>query len=218
MRDALTAHRVTTLQAFRDLFTEEVLRPGDNVEIDYVTLMFTDLKGSTALYERIGDPQAYSLVREHYAIIGKAVRTHNGAIVKTIGDAIMAAFANPTDALRCGIQLHDDFTRFNSTSGREPITIKLGLHVGRCISVTLNNRLDYYGTAANKAARLEGQSQGGDIVMSHELARDPGVASLLAEFSLQEEQVCLKGFDEPIKFLRITAEQLAAKHSKETMH
>ncbi|TFH44458.1 MAG: adenylate/guanylate cyclase domain-containing protein, partial [Lysobacterales bacterium] len=89
-RDALTAKRVTAMQVFRDLFDEEVLRPGDDVEIDHITIMFTDLKGSTALYERIGDPKAYALVREQFAILGKAVRKHQGAIVKTIGDAIMA--------------------------------------------------------------------------------------------------------------------------------
>ncbi|MFQ5994870.1 MAG: adenylate/guanylate cyclase domain-containing protein [Acidiferrobacterales bacterium] len=216
MCDALTAHRATALQAFRDLFSEEVLRPGDNVDIDYITLMFTDLKGSTALYERIGDPQAYSLVRQHYAIIGKAVREHNGTIVKTIGDAIMGAFANPADALRCGVQLHNDFDQFNATSGKEAVVIKLGLHVGRCISVTLNNRLDYYGTAANKAARLESQSEGGDIVISQELARDAGVAPVLAEFSPREEVAELKGYNEPMRFLRITAEELAAKRARLT--
>jgi len=211
MRDALTADRATALQAFRDLFNEDTLRPGDNVDIDYITIMFTDLKGSTALYERIGDPRAYHLVREHYAIIGKTVRECDGAVVKTIGDAVMGVFTNPENALRCGIQLHTDFAEFNSTSGKEPVTIKLGFHVGRCIAVSLNNRLDYYGTAANKAARLQNQSVGGDIVISPELATDPSVASLLANFSPQEEQAELKGYSEPIRFLRITAEELNAK-------
>ena len=135
--------------------------------------MFTDLKGSTALYDRLGDPAAYALVREHYAVLGKAVRENDGAIVKTIGDAIMASFTTPSDALRWAVQMHDDVEAFNAVSGREPITIKLGLHVGRCIAVTLNNRLDYYGSAANKAARLEAQSGGGDIVMSAEFGGDP---------------------------------------------
>ena len=210
-RDALTAHRATTLQAFRDLFDEDVLRPGDDVEIDYVTIMFTDLKGSTALYERIGDSRAYHLVREHFAILGTAIRENNGTIVKTVGDAIMGAFTNPADALRCAIRIHTDFEAFNATSGKEPITIKLGLHVGRCISVTLNNRLDYYGTAANKAARLEGQSLGGDIVMSREFVDDPGIQELLAGFSPIADSAALKGFDVPVPYLRITAEELTEK-------
>ncbi len=211
MRDALTAKRVTAMQAFRDLFDDDVLRPGDDVEIDHITIMFTDLKGSTALYERIGDPKAYALVRQHFAILGKAVREHDGAIVKTIGDAIMALYVNPADGLRCALQIQDDIERFNHDSGKEPVIIKLGLHLGRCISVTLNNRLDYYGSAANKAARLEGQSTGGDIVLSPEFAADREVARLLADTPAREESAELKGFPEPIRFLRIGAEVLAER-------
>jgi len=214
LRDALTAKRVTAMQVFRDLFDEHVLRPGDDVEIDHITIMFTDLKGSTALYERIGDPKAYALVREHFAILGKAVRDNEGAIVKTIGDAIMAVFVNPADGLRAAMQIQQDIETFNRDSAKEPVTIKLGLHCGRCISVTLNNRLDYYGSAANKAARLEAQSGGGDIVLSPEFAADPEVAPLLAGFPLREESAVLKGFAEPIAFFRIDAETLAERRAR----
>ena len=213
-RDALTAHRATTMQAFRDLFDEDVLRPGDDVEIDCVSIMFTDLKGSTALYERIGDSQAYHLVREHFAVLGAAVRDNNGTVVKTVGDAIMGAFTNPVDAFNCAVQIHADFAAFNATSGKEEVTIKVGVHVGRCISVTLNNRLDYYGTAANKAARLEGQSLGGDIVMSREFAQDAAVRPLLAGYSPVHDAVPMKGFDEPVPYLRITAEELTDKRQE----
>ena len=214
-RDALTANRAVSLQAFRDLFTEQVLRPGDNVKIDSVTLMFTDLKGSTALYERIGDPEAYALVREHYAIIGRAVRAHNGCVVKTVGDAVMGAFDRPADAFRCGVRLQNDFAIFNTDSTRENVVIKLGFHVGRCIAVTLNNRLDYYGTSANQAARLQDQSLGGDIVLSREFARDPTVAVLLAEFEPVHGEARLKGFDDPLPFLRITADVLARRREQQ---
>ena len=103
--DALTAHQVTALQAFRDMFSDEVLRPGDEVAIGTVTLMFTDLKGSTALYDRVGDAQAFHMVREHFAVLAKAVREHDGAIVKTIGDAVMAAFADPAQAVRAALAI-----------------------------------------------------------------------------------------------------------------
>ena len=202
------------MQAFRDLFDDDVLRPGDDVGIDHIAIMFTDLKGSTALYERIGDPKAYALVREHFAILGKAVRAHDGAIVKTIGDAIMAVYVNPADGLRCALQIQDDIAQFNRDSGKEPITIKLGLHCGRCISVTLNNRLDYYGSAANKAARLEAQSTGGDIVLSPQFAADRKVARLLDGIPVGEDSAELKGFAEPIRFLRIGAEALAKRRGQ----
>ena len=213
MRDALTAKRATALQAFRDLFNEDVLRPGDDVEIDHITIMFTDLKGSTALYERIGDPPAYHLVREHFAMLGRAVREHDGAVVKTIGDAIMAVFVNPADALDCAVRIHDDFDVFNRTSGKEPMIIKLGMHFGRCISVALNDRLDYYGTTANKAARLQGQSNGGDIVLSPELASDPAIQRRLETLPTREESAELKGYAEPIRFLRIPPEVLSERRT-----
>ena len=214
-RDALTAHRATTLQAFRDLFDEDVLRPGDDVAIDYITMMFTDLKGSTALYEKIGDSQAYHLIREHFAILGKAVRENNGTVVKTIGDAIMGAFANPADGLKCAFQIQTDFEAYNATSGKEPAIITIGLHVGRCISVTLNNRLDYYGTAANKAARLESLSTGGDISLSEELASDPSVADLLDGFTPVRDEATLKGFDYKMPYLRLTKEELDQNRPKQ---
>ena len=213
-KDALTAARVTALQAFRDIFNEDVLRPGDDVAIDHITILFTDLKDSTALYERIGDPPAYHLVREHFALLGKAVREHDGAIVKTIGDAIMAVFNNPVDGLNCCVAIHTLFAAFNKTSGKDPLTVKLGLHLGRCISVTLNDRLDYYGTVANMAARLQGQSTGGDIVLSKEFAADSGVAKRLMDFAPQEEFAPLKGFDNPVSFWRINAAELDAKRDQ----
>lgn len=213
-RDALTAKRATSLQAFRDLFTEAVLRPGDHVDIDYISLMFTDLKGSTALYERIGDPQAYALVREHFALLAKSVRDNHGAVVKTIGDAIMASFVDPRDALLCAIQIQTEFEQYNLDTSHEPAVIKIGIHSGRCISVTLNNRLDYYGTAANKAARLQGQSVGGDIVLSPEFIADPTTAELVNTYPSEEEFAKMKGFDEPVRFYRIHEATLRAKRSQ----
>ncbi len=107
-QDALTAHEATTMQAFRDLFADTVLRPGDQVGIGRIAFLFTDIKGSTDLYNRVGDGRAYGFVREHYAVLTRAVRGHDGAVVKTIGDAVMAAFANPVDALDAAIAIRDD--------------------------------------------------------------------------------------------------------------
>jgi class 3 adenylate cyclase/Zn-finger nucleic acid-binding protein len=204
VHEALTAHRATTLQAFRDLFSDQVLRPGDDVAIDQVTLMFTDLRGSTELYARIGDARAYRLVREHFAFLGQAVRRHNGAIVKTIGDAVMAAFADPADAVRAALEVQRGVFAFNADTGEEAIVIKLGLHMGPCIAVVLNDRLDYFGSAVNMAARLQGESQGGDIVLSRDLVADPAVRPLFAALDLQEEVAAIKGFGEPVSFLRLS--------------
>lgn len=202
VRDALTADRATSLQAFRDLFSDQVLRPGDDVGVGSVTLMFTDLKGSTALYERIGDAAAYRLVREHFAFLAGTVRRHSGAVVKTIGDAVMAAFADPADAVRAAVVIQEEVASFNAGSEAGAIMIKMGLHAGPCIGVTLNDRLDYFGGAVNMAARLQQQSEGGDIVLSEAVAADPGVAALLSLSSSTLETRTLKGFDRPVSFHR----------------
>ncbi len=201
-RDALTADRVTALQAFRDLFSDQVLRPGDEVAVARVALLFTDLRRSTDLYGRIGDAAAYNLVRDHFAFLGGIVRRHDGALVKTIGDAIMAAFASPADALAAALDIQRELGSFNQ-AGRRPLVIKVGLHEGPCIAVTLNGRLDYFGTSVNMAARLQGQSQGNDIVLSDSFAADPDVARMLAELEVGRETTTLKGFDSAVAFCRI---------------
>ena len=173
-----------------------------DVEIDHITIMFTDLKGSTALYERIGDPQAYALVREQFAILGKAVRAHDGAIVKTMGDAVLAAFAEPADALRAAIDIQQGIDGFNQRNQAD-LAMKIGVHTGSCLAVTLNDRLDYFGQTVNLAARLQGEARGGEVVMSGRLHDDPTVRPLLEPFDASEERATLRGFALPERLWRI---------------
>lgn len=206
VRDALTADRVTALQAFRDLFSDQVLRPGDEVSVRRVTLLFTDLEGSTALYDRIGDAAAYRLVRDHFAFLAGIVREHEGAVVKTIGDAIMAVFPEPLSAVEAALAMRDRIGNFNAAHPDSPIAIKLGLHEGPSIAVTLNDRLDYFGSTVNLAARLQNQSEGGDIVVSATLAAESAVSARLAGRASRQETAHLKGFEESIPFLRLLPE------------
>jgi class 3 adenylate cyclase len=217
LKDVLTADRLTALQAFRDLFAAEVLRPGDDVGIAQVTLMFTDLKGSTALYERIGDARAYRLVREHFAFLGEIVREQEGAIVKTVGDAVMAAFPDPAAAVRAALAVQERVAVFNQSHDAaapgEAIVIKLGLHRGPCIAVTFNDRLDYFGSTVNLAARLQGQSRGGDIVLSRDMLGDPGVAGVLDGLVLEEDAAELRGFGRRVDYLRLGPDRGAGRAS-----
>lgn len=203
MADCLTADRITALQAFRDLFSEDVLRPGDEVTVGRVTLLFSDLKASTALYQQIGDAAAYHLVRDHFAFMADIIRNHDGAIVKTIGDAVMAAFARPEDAVRAALAIQRDLAKRDEGQDGRAIVIKLGLHQGSSIAVTLNDRLDYFGSTVNMAARLQGQSAGGDIVLSQEMVDDPAVAPALAGLQPVADRAALKGFSEPLTFYRL---------------
>jgi class 3 adenylate cyclase len=124
--------------------------------------------------------------------------------VKTIGDAVMAAFADPADAVRAALAIQQRVADFNAGNGGEAIVIKLGLHKGPCIAVTLNERLDYFGSTVNLAARLQTQSRGGDIVLSQVLAEDPSVATVLQGRALRDEAAAIKGFERPVPFRRVT--------------
>ena len=201
-REILTAQRVTTFQAFRDLFSEQVIRPGDEIAISTITFMFSDLAGSTALFERVGDAKAYQLVREHFALLARVVREHNGTIVKTIGDGIHAAFNTPDDAFEAAVAAQRSVMK--PSDGEVELAIRIGLHNGSSISVTLNGRIDYYGSAVNLAARLEGQGNGGQITMSAAFVDDPAVQGLLPAFEVSQRQVELKGFEEPVTIFQIS--------------
>jgi class 3 adenylate cyclase len=196
-REALTAPEVISLQAFRDLFAEATLRPGDEAGVSQVALLFSDLQGSTALYERVGDAAAFNMVREHFALLASIVRDHDGAVVKTIGDAVMASFGDPAHAVKAALAMQARIIDHE-------LVLKLGVHAGPSVVVTMNDRLDYFGSTVNMAARLQGQSTGGDIVLSRAVADDPAVQPLLTGVPAGEESVALKGFSDPIRFVRLT--------------
>ena len=198
--DALTGHRATTFQAFRDLFPNQVLERGDDMAVESVSFMFTDIKGSTALYERVGDGRAYEIVRDHFGALTRAVRDNNGAVVKTIGDAVMACFETPADAVRAALAAQGSRLAFGERN--EEVVLKIGVHTGPSISVNLNDRLDYFGSTVNLAARLQGKSEGGDVVLSETVIADEEAMSLLTPYSGGREQAHLKGFEGSVAFYR----------------
>ncbi|HEY0347498.1 MAG TPA: adenylate/guanylate cyclase domain-containing protein [Pyrinomonadaceae bacterium] len=196
--EAATAAEVTALQVFRDLFAREALRPGEQISVGTLTVLFTDLKNSTRLYREIGDATAFGQVMNHFDILKEVIAAHDGALVKTIGDAVMAVFRQPSGALKAMLSVQQRLA--NPPDGTQPLNLKAGLHVGPCIAVTLNERLDYFGSTVNLAARLEGQSTGEDIVISSAVYADPAVRAFLSDaangVALRRFEVPLKGFDE----------------------
>jgi class 3 adenylate cyclase len=195
--EAATAAEVTALQVFRDLFATEALRPGEQISVGTLTVLFTDLKNSTRMYREIGDATAFGHVMNHFDVLKEVIAEHDGALVKTIGDAVMAVFRQPSAALQAMLQAQE---RLADGSNRHPLNLKAGLHVGPCIAVTLNDRLDYFGSTVNLAARLEGQSTGQDIVISSAVYDDPEVRSFLRQpgngIVARRFEIPLKGFDE----------------------
>jgi class 3 adenylate cyclase len=160
-----------------------------------VTLLFTDLKGSTAMYERLGDLNAYALVREHFALLGATVQQHSGAIVKTIGDAVMAVFSRPTDAVSAALDILAAVERYNVEHGDPGIILKIGAHCGPSIAVTLNENLDYFGQTVNVAARVQSLADAGEICISEPLYSAPGVRQLLVGQEVVPFEAPLRGVE-----------------------
>ena len=119
---AATAAEVTALQLFRDLFASEVLRPGEQISVGHLAVVFTDLKGSTRMYREIGDAPAFGRVLTHFEVLKAAVAAEGGAVVKTMGDAIMAVFPRPVAALRALVSAQQRLARPQAADAVPPPT------------------------------------------------------------------------------------------------
>lgn len=210
---AVTAAEVTAIQRFRDLFASEVLRPGEQISVNNVTLVFTDLRQSTRMYREIGDAPAFGLVMNHFDILRQAIDEQNGAIVKTIGDAVMAVFRRPINAMLAILQAQHALA--NPPAGMQPLYLKAGFHLGPCIAVNLNDRLDYFGSTVNLAARLVDLSNGEEIILSEVVLQDPEISDLLNRpdvmLHYQKSLVNLKGFDNAFTIWRVQREANAVQ-------
>lgn len=199
---AATASDVTILQVFRDLFSSEVLRPGEELAVSSITLMFTDLLNSTRLYRQIGDASAFGRVRGHFDVLEETVAAEGGAIVKTMGDSVMAAFRNPLAAVRAVQEAQRKLTE-----REQSLWLKVGLHHGPALVVNLNDRLDYFGSIVNIAARLPGFSNGGEAILTESIRNDPEVLAYLQENarpnSISQFSAQLKGYEESIPLWRL---------------
>jgi class 3 adenylate cyclase len=181
----LTAKRLLTNQTFRDIYRADTLDVDQRLKITSLTFLFTDLKGSTALYERVGDLVAYDLVRQHFRVLNEIVASEAGAVVKTMGDAVMATFSTPDRALAAALRMRDEMARINAERRNEDLLLKIGIHEGPCLVVMLNNSQDYFGQTVNVAARVQGLASSRAIVATKSVVEDKKVAKILETAGLQ---------------------------------
>jgi len=173
-----------------------------------VALLFSDLTGSTALYSRTGDAIAFRIVQDHFDLLRETIERFEGAIVKTIGDAVMAAFLDEMQALRAALAMQRAFPGFRAEHQEAgAVALKLGLYAGTCYGVTANEVLDYFGQSVNIAARLQATAHSGEIVVTAELAQSAERAGELRNCRISEHfEAALKGLEAPIRLARILAE------------
>ena len=183
-RPFLTAKRLLTNQTFRDIYRTDTLDVDQRLKITSLTFLFTDLKGSTALYERVGDLVAYDLMRQHFRVLHEVVAAEAGAVVKTIGDAVMATFPTPDRALAAALRMREEMARINTERNNEDLLLKIGIHEGPCLAVTLNNNQDYFGQTVNMAARVQGLASSRAIIVTKPVVDDPRAAKILESSGL----------------------------------
>jgi class 3 adenylate cyclase len=200
----LTAKRLLTNQAFQDLYRTDALDVNQRMRITSLTFLFSDLKGSTELYERVGDLVAYDLVRSHFHALNEAVAMESGAVVKTIGDAVMATFPSPERGLAAALRMRE---AVRGVGGERAggLTVKIGLHEGPCLAVMLNERLDYFGQTVNIAARVQGLAQSRSIFATRPIVEHPEAARMLGAAGLraQPQQCNLRGVSDALTVYEI---------------
>jgi class 3 adenylate cyclase len=189
---------------FRELFRTDALDPDQQFTLESLTVLFTDLKGSTELYERVGDLSAFDLVRRHFDVLEQAVASEGGSIVKTIGDAVMATFTDPAAAMAAALKMREALREFNRR-GPSDLLIKIGVHDGPCLAVMLDERLDYFGQTVNIAARVQGIAEPQAILATAPVLKARGVSDLLGARGLKtrERMAQLKGISGAVTIYEI---------------
>src|SRR5215472_14927966 len=194
-RPFLTAKRMLSNQTFRDVFKADNLNVDQRLKITSLTFLFTDLKGSTALYERVGDLAAFDLVRAHFRALLEIISSEKGAVVKTIGDAVMATFVRPEHALMAGLRMRTAMDDLNKQRDSNDLIVKIGIHEGPCLAVMLNERQDYFGQTVNIASRVQSLSTSQEIHVTAPVIDTPAVASILEREAIKpiQKHAALRG-------------------------
>ena len=199
-RPFLTAKRMLSNQTFRDVFKADNLNIDQRLKITSLTFLFTDLKGSTALYERVGDLAAFDLVRAHLQALLEIISSEKGAVVKTIGDAVMATFIKPEHAIVAGLRMRAAMDALNKRRGTDDLVVKIGIHEGPCLAVMLNERQDYFGQTVNIAARVQSLSTAQEMHITGPVLDAPAVAGILDREAITpiQKQAALRGIADKI--------------------
>ena len=130
-----------------------------------LSVMFTDLKGSTTITETEGDLTARRLIKEHNNIVTSAINAHNGVLVKFIGDGTLSYFENAQDALRAATKIQQGIDALNlEKKFKTLVLVRIGIHTGPC----LLEDGDLFGDTINTASRFESSANAGEILLSSE--------------------------------------------------
>jgi class 3 adenylate cyclase len=184
--DALTAARAASLALFRELFPGEVLSPRQLMNVSMVTFLVTEIESASVIYRSLGDVQAFGVIHEHFRLLEDEIRRQGGALVKTVGEGLLAAFSEARAAVSAALSLAQTLKKHETT---RDLRLKIGVHRGAVMAATLNDHLDYFGTAVNTAWQLVRHAHGNEVLLTEPVAGDPQVAALLCQRGIEGEVV-----------------------------
>jgi class 3 adenylate cyclase len=202
----LTAKRLLTNQTFRDIYRTDTLAIGQRLKILSLTFLFSDLRGSTELYERVGDLTAFDLVNEHFRLLQEIIASERGAVVKTIGDAVMATFETPDRAIAAAIRMREAMSDLGAERAHQSLGLKIGIHEGSCLAVTLNAQQDYFGQTVNVASRVQGLAASRSIMVTESVVENALARALLETSGLKPtpRRVALSGIADKVSVYEIS--------------
>jgi class 3 adenylate cyclase len=204
-KPVLHAKRLLTNQTFRDIYRTETLAIGQRLKILSLTFLFSDLKGSTELYERVGDLVAFDLVNEHFRLLQEIIASERGAVVKTIGDAVMATFETPDRAIAAAIRMREAMSDLGAERHHQSLLLKMGIHEGSCLAVTLNEQQDYFGQTVNIASRVQGLAASRSIMVTEQVVENVQASALIDTTGLKPtlRRVALSGIADEMSVYEI---------------
>lgn len=185
-QNSLRPSEIFDYQEFRDLFSEEAIATNLQLDIGIKTILFTDIVGSTKFYETEGDHGAFLQVREHFIKTNQIIQNFRGVVVKTIGDAVMASFSSPLQALKAAKEMQEWFHPENKHT---PVRIRISIHTGNCLAVNLNSNIDYFGNTVNYTAKIQSVTNSGEISFSETIFRDKDIREYLRNNDIKLKKV-----------------------------
>ncbi|TGL47246.1 adenylate/guanylate cyclase domain-containing protein [Leptospira kemamanensis] len=195
-QNSLRPSEIFDYQEFRDLFSEEAIATNLQLDIGIKTILFTDIVGSTKFYETEGDHGAFLQVREHFIKTNQIIQNFRGVVVKTIGDAVMASFSSPLQALKAAKEMQEWFHPENKHT---PVRIRISIHTGNCLAVNLNSNIDYFGNTVNYTAKIQSVTNSGEISFSETIFRDKDIREYL-----RQGEIKLKKMEYPLPWANRT--------------
>jgi len=184
----------SVLRAIADFLGDPVPQAAGQAPL---TILFTDMEGSTTLTQRIGDDKAQEILRNHNAIIRSAVNIQGGKEIKHTGDGVMVSFPSASLAILCAIIVQMGLDQYNQANPDNPIHVRIGLNTGEAIA----EEQDLFGTAVQLGARICAHAEPNQILVS-DVVRQL-VAGKDFQF-IERGETTLHGFKEPVRLYEVS--------------